>query len=200
MFVVRVLGRFLKEMAEVVDVNMNMDVMKIKFYKRLDEIVAKKNGNNSFLSQEKYKSTIDLINDLKSGRRKKEVEDYQLLKWYDVVRIGNINKLIYPVAEGNNSIRYYATNDDFFSIIHEAHLSTGHGGRNRIQNEVQIKYKNVTAEYIMIYLRLYVSCLKKGQVPQKCHGIQRNEVKLTSLTCKVKQTWITNGSLSAKIT
>ena len=55
----------------------------------------------------------------------------------------------------------------FFSIIHEAHLSTGHGGRNRIQNEVQIKDKNVTAEYIVIYLRLCVSCLKKGQVPQK---------------------------------
>ena len=114
MFVVRVLGRFSKEMAEVVNVNMNMDVMKIKFYERLDEIVGKKNGNNSFLSQEKYKSTIDLINDLKSGRRKKEVEDYQLLKRYDVVRIGNIDKLIYPVAEENNSIRYYATNDCFF--------------------------------------------------------------------------------------
>ena len=51
--------------------------------------------------------------------------------------------------------------------MHDAHLNTGHGGRNRIVSEVQKKYKNITQEQISIYLALCTSCLKKGNIPKK---------------------------------
>ena len=71
-------------------------------------------------------------NQLKRGDRKKEPKDYQLLKRYDVVQIGNTVKLIYPVAEGSSSIKYYVQKEDIFDVIHDAHLAIGHGGRNRM--------------------------------------------------------------------
>ena len=90
-----------------------------------------------------------------------------MLKRYDVVQIGNTVKLIYPVAEGSSSIKYYVQKEDIFDVIHDAHLAIGHGGRNRMIKETQTKYKNITAESIMLYLSLCVPCLKKSKVPKK---------------------------------
>ena len=81
-------------------------VMKIKFYQKLNALIKSKKDNNSFLSVEKYELLIQQINTLKHGNRKKGPKDYQLLKQYDVVQIGNVEQLIYPVA-GSTSIKYY---------------------------------------------------------------------------------------------
>ena len=55
---------------------------------------------------EKCESFIQEISQMKWGERKKEPRNYQLLKRYDVIQIGNTVKLIYSVAEGNSSVKY----------------------------------------------------------------------------------------------
>ena len=130
--------------------------MKRKFYEQLDVKIE-----NSFLNGEKYELLIQEISQLKRGDPKKESKDYQLLKQYDVVQIGNTVKLIYPVAEGSSSIKYYVQKEDIFDVIHDAHVAIGHGGRNRMIKETQTKCRNITAESIMLYKRLCFPCLKK---------------------------------------
>ena len=90
-------------------------VMKIKFYQKLNALIESKKDNNSFLSVERYELLIQQINTLKHGNRKKEPKDYQLFKQYDVVQIGNVGQLIYPVAEGSTSIKYYVQIEDIFN-------------------------------------------------------------------------------------
>ena len=51
-----------------------------------------KKSNNSSLNREKYELLIQEISQLKRGDRKKESKDCQLLKWYDIVQIGNNKK------------------------------------------------------------------------------------------------------------
>ena len=63
--------------------------MKKKFYEQLDVKIANKISSNSFLNREKYELLIQEISQLKRGDRKKEPKDYQFLKRYDVVQIGN---------------------------------------------------------------------------------------------------------------
>ena len=46
-------------------------------------------------------------------------------------------------------------------------MAIGHGGRSRMINETQTKYKNITTGSIMLYLSLCVPCLKKLKVPRK---------------------------------
>ena len=53
---------------------------------------------------------------MKRGERQKEQRDYQLLKRYDVVQIGNTVKFIYPVAEGNSSVKYYVRKEYNFGV------------------------------------------------------------------------------------
>ena len=75
--------------------------------------------------------------------------------------------MIYPVAEGSFLIKYYVQKEDILDVIHDAHLAIGHSGRNQMQKETQTKYKNITVESIMLYLSLYVPCLKKSKVPKE---------------------------------
>ena len=124
------------------------------------------------MNREKYELLIQEISKLKRGDRKKEPKDYQLIKRYDVVQIGNTVKLIYPVAEGSSSIKYYVQKEDILDVIHDAHLAIGHDGRNPMIKETQTKYKNITAGSIIFYLSLCVSCLKKSS--KKRFGDQTN--------------------------
>jgi hypothetical protein len=50
---------------------------------------------------------------------------------------------------------YYVIFDELFNVIHEAHIAVGHGGRIRMIKELNRKYKNVTVESIVTYLRLF---------------------------------------------
>ena len=70
--------------------------------------------NNQIKRLKIKKVTIQAIYQLKRGDRKKEPKDYQLLKWYDVVQIGNTVKLIYPVVEGSPSMKCYVVKEDIF--------------------------------------------------------------------------------------
>ena len=120
-----------------------MKKKKRKFYEQLDVKIENLKKNNSFLNREKCELLIQQISQLKRGDHKKEPKDYQLLKRYDVVQTGNTVKLIYPVGEGSSSIKYYVQKEDTFDVIVDAHLAIGHGGRNRMIKETQIKYKNI---------------------------------------------------------
>ena len=160
-------------MAENIEIEYNnidgsdVENMKESFNAKVKEIIEQKKSNNRYFDEERYQRIIQHVNDLKSGQRKKLPPDYQILKRYDVVRVGNTDKLIYPVAEGNTSIKYYVTYAELFNILHEAHLQIGHGGRNRMIKELQNKYKNITTESIMIYLSLCLPCLKKAKITKK---------------------------------
>lgn len=64
-----------------------------------------------------------------------------------------MEKLIVPVSKGNG-FKYYVFNEELFNVIYDAHLTIGHGERNRMEYELNKKYKNITRESIMLYLNL----------------------------------------------
>lgn len=47
------------------------------------------------------------------------------------MRVVGVEKLIYPVKEESSVIRFYVNTEELFTLIHEAHVAIGHGGRNR---------------------------------------------------------------------
>ena len=144
-----------------------MEGMKEKFYEIFEKRMERKGANNQVFTKERYEQLVSDINDITNGRRKKEARDYSLLKRHDVMQISNIDKLIYPVVDGNTTIRYYVTKKEIFYILNEAHIDTGDGGRNRMYKEVQKIYKNIKQEHISFYLSICTSCLKKSSVPKK---------------------------------
>jgi hypothetical protein len=71
-----------------------------------------------------------------------------------VLKVSDVNKLIVPISE-NNKIKY------------NVHLSIGHDGRNRMEHEVNTKYKNITRDIIMLYLNSCESYKRKGSTAKK---------------------------------
>ena len=78
-----------------------MGGMKEKFYKIFEKRMDRKGANNQVFTKERYEQLVSDINDIKNVRRKNEARDYSLSKRYCVMQISNIDKLIYPVVEGN---------------------------------------------------------------------------------------------------
>ena len=127
--------------------------------------------------REKYELLIQEISQLKRGDRKKEPKDYQLLKRYDVVQIGNTVKLIYPVAEGSSSIKYYVQKEDIFDVIHDPHLAIGHGGRNQMTKETEAKVRKHYSRPHHALLTFVRSLPQKIKSSKKRFGDQTNDVQ-----------------------
>lgn len=143
------------------------ETMKNRFNKTVLKRIAKKGKNSQLFTTDRYNSLIMKVKEAKSKTSKKLPQDYQRLAKYDVIKIGTSEKLIAPVKKEGDPIIYYAHLDETFQIIHECHISIGHGGRVRMMKKLKSKYKNVTAEMVTIYLNLCDSCQKKKSLPKK---------------------------------
>lgn len=67
----------------------------------------------------------------------------------------------------DSTLQYFVKNEEMFEVLHEAHLKTGHGGRNRMIYELQKHYKNTTQQAVMIFLKLCVICQLKSHNTKK---------------------------------
>jgi hypothetical protein len=83
------------------------------------------------------------VNVAKSVKGKQTVH-YRRLKRCDILNTGGEEKLIVPLSGEKTEILYYVTFDELFNVIHEAHITFGHGGRTCMIKELNRKYKNVT--------------------------------------------------------
>ncbi|XP_043497554.1 KRAB-A domain-containing protein 2-like [Polistes fuscatus] len=136
------------------------------FFEKLHALIASKREDNCFyFSQEKYSK---ILSEVISAKTKCSTPlDYRRLKRFDVIKINGKKKLIVPLKSGETNIQYYVTNDELFSILSETHTRTGHGGRTRMLKELQVKYKNITYEVVMLYLNLCKQCQMKQSTPKK---------------------------------
>lgn len=141
--------------------------MKDTFDKHLSDLISTKNYNSVYMSEEQYNNIIKEVCEAKTKTKYKSDRDYRRLRRYDVLVVGKEKRLISPINEKSCSIKYYASVEKFFDIIHNAHLNTGHGGRNRIMKEINENYKNITIEAVMLYLSLCEPCQKKAKGKKK---------------------------------
>lgn len=115
--------------------------------------------NSLTLTKLKYDSYIQKVKNLKTAN-KKESNDLRFLRRYDIIEINGITKLIHPVTD-QESIRYYVFDEELFGVLNEAHISTGHGGRDRMIEQLKGKFQNVTTKDILLFLSLCEPCVQK---------------------------------------
>ena len=125
-----------------------------------EELLKRSEGKKSvLLPKEEYNKIIaDLTSIDKSG--KKTPHEYYLLKKYEVLKCGDVFKLIRR-RNANEDPIYFATLEDTFDIIKRAHIATGHGGRDKMVKELSKKYANITHDAISIYKSLCIECQRK---------------------------------------
>lgn len=129
-----------------------------------EELFKRSEGKKSILlPKEQYNKIIaDLTAIDKSG--KKTPHEYYLLKKYEVLKCGDVFKLIRR-RNANEDPIYFTTLEDTFDIIKRAHIATGHGGRDKMVKELTKKYANITHDAISIYKSLCIECQRKRKRP-----------------------------------
>lgn len=140
--------------------------MKNKFEERIGELLKVKKENGFILMKVEYSTLINDVKKMKAEDYKKQPQDYQFLRRYDVAEFG-VEKLIVPTKENYTCFKLYAHTEELFIILHDAHYSISHGGRNRMKDFLNEKYKNIIEEIIILYLNLCEICQKKHNVRRK---------------------------------
>lgn len=139
---------------------------KVKFYECFNKLINEKNDNSVHLSSVKYNEIMSEIKNFKL-KGKKTNKSYRILKRYDIITIDGEEKLIFPLSLDNSIFLFYIMNEHVYDVLHDVHLSIGHGGKHRMNTEVKKKYKNITQESILIYLKCCVPCQSKLKSKRK---------------------------------
>ena len=109
-----------------------IEPMRSRFNNYLDSMKLKKKGNHQLFSREEYNTFVAKVMETKLKTCGKTPEDYQRVARYDIVNIGSVPKLIVPVGNEKDPVVYYTYLEENFQIIHDIHISIGHGGRMRM--------------------------------------------------------------------
>src|ERR1044071_1199213 len=114
---------------------------------------SKKNG---LLSKDEYFNLIEELKVAASSDKLKTRRQYYILKRYEVLRCGDVEKLIKKREEGvgEEQTLYFAHIDELHDIVKRSHTSTGHGGRDKMMKNLSAKYANITRE-VFIFLFFY---------------------------------------------
>ncbi|XP_058440561.1 SCAN domain-containing protein 3 isoform X2 [Marmota monax] len=155
--------------------------MRKRFFRNLAMLLENKSNNTKIFSKAKYCQLIREVKEAKA-KAKKESVDYRRLARFDVILVHGKEKLIEAINGKTDKIRYYLQSEDLFDILHDTHLSIGHGGRTRMEKELQAKYKNITKEVIMLYLTLCKPCQQKNS---KLKKVLTSKIKEVNSRCQV---------------
>lgn len=133
--------------------------MKLRFYAKLDN--EKINVNSFLMNEQKIAELIEEVKARKSSDSKKVPRGYWLNEHYDVINIQGIEKLIVPVTNEEDEIKYYCSKEMLFDVLYDCHTAIGHGGRDRMVTEINRRYKNITRKQVLNFINLCELCQQK---------------------------------------
>ena len=132
---------------------------------RFKDLLIPKNSEQRslLLTKEQY---YELISELKEAfiSTTKSNRQYYILGHYEILKCGDVDKLIRKRMDNSEDPIYFAHINDMFDIIKRAHIQTGHGGRDKMTRSLT-NYENITRESIELYKSLCDECQKKRKRP-----------------------------------
>ena len=88
-----------------------------------------------------------------------------VLRKYDVLTCGDVQKVIKKQESDSDEIKYFVSMDQMFDVIKRAHISTGHGGRDKMRKELKKKYANISEEVFVLFKSFCMECELKRKRP-----------------------------------
>jgi hypothetical protein len=130
------------------------------------------------IPKDEYFTLVDEVKEAeKETGTSKTWRQYYLLKRYQILICGDVEKLIRKKKDEGDDVVYFAHNDDIFDIIKRVHVSTGHGGRDKMMKVLSVKYANITREVVEMYKSLCIECAKKRKRPAAKAGSKPSRKK-----------------------
>ncbi|KAL4130765.1 hypothetical protein QTP88_008156 [Uroleucon formosanum] len=138
------------------------------FYEKLKSIYDNQDKKKPW-SQEDYDKALNEINDAKLNPGKTKTQNqYYLCRKYDLIEVGNVKHIILKPKTKTENIIYVVPYENYFEKIEESHKATGHGGRDKVEQNLKNKY-NIPRIAIQIFINLCTTCNNKKSKP--CKGV-----------------------------
>ncbi|KAK9686149.1 hypothetical protein QE152_g37393 [Popillia japonica] len=114
----------------------SLSVWKDKFVSDLLCSEDAKLSKYNILTKTQYEELLKDIVQAKLARKKTSLQ-YRRVNRFDVLDIGSTRRII--AKSKTDEILYYLPVEEIFDVIESAHISIGHGGRDRLRMETSIK-------------------------------------------------------------
>ena len=139
--------------------------MEEQFKQKVAQLYAS-DRKTAMITKEEYFSLVDEVKEAGNvSGTSKTWRQYYILKRYQILQCGDVEKLIRKKKDDGDNAVYFAHNDDLFDIIKRVHTTTGHGGRDKMMKVLSVKYANITREVVELYKSLCIECAKKRKRP-----------------------------------
>ncbi len=140
-----------------------------QFEGKLNQRLENGKGKQLFTDQT-LKATIQRWNEINAGIAKKETKmDYKIMTRYNVVKLGEESILVKRGQDTDiDQVEKYVSLEAMYNILLEAHIETGHGGRDRILHRLkERKILNITREIVEDFVNLCSECQSKKSFATK---------------------------------
>ncbi|XP_070188954.1 KRAB-A domain-containing protein 2-like [Littorina saxatilis] len=127
-----------------------------------------------------------MLQDVKTAAVSKESKnqhDYHILRKYEVLQCGPVEKLIKKREHAEETPMYFVTIEETFDVLRASHIATGHGGRDRMMKEIKKKYANISVQAIELFKSLCLECQKKRTRP-KTTGVVVRPILTKDFSCR----------------
>ncbi|KAK7116507.1 hypothetical protein V1264_002174 [Littorina saxatilis] len=127
-----------------------------------------------------------MLQDVKTAAVSKESKnqhDYHILRKYEVLQCGPVEKLIKKREHSEETPMYFVTIEETFDVLRASHIATGHGGRDRMMKEIKKKYANISVQAIELFKSLCLECQKKRTRP-KTTGVVVRPILTKDFSCR----------------
>lgn len=128
-----------------------------KFLEKISNLQFKVNHHN-VMNRSEFCALVEEVEKAYTTKQKSS-KQYRLQNKYEIEEIGQVKVLL---SKTDKKIVLAA--EEMYEIIESAHKAIGHGGRDRLREELKKKYANITLEIIAIFLAMCDTCqLKKNK-------------------------------------
>ena len=128
--------------------------VKAAFKQKLVEILnSKSNALESIIPTNMYQLLLEEVRAAQKAKAEKlplTTKQYRRLNNFDILSLGGLERLI--CSKSKTEIKYYASQEECFDIIHTTHLHSGHKRERVMEIEMKKKYRNVTRDVLNAYL------------------------------------------------
>lgn len=114
------------------------------------------------LSQTDYENVLNEVIIAKVAVKKTQ-KQRRRLKRFQVIVENDRNRLICPGTEEEPV--YFLPIEEIYDTINTAHVSSGHGGRDRLRHALKQRYANITYDMITEFLKGCETCHAKKSIP-----------------------------------
>lgn len=85
---------------------------------------------------------------------------------YETIEIGGIRNVIKKRTDEKDDITFITAYEEFYDKLVDIHISTGHGGRDKMLMALKPKYA-ISRPAVEIFVRCCTTCAEKKQLPKK---------------------------------